>query len=133
MDFCRSLQGHNCIGKFEHAHAICLSVSVSVVYKSPEYESLGFDLTVERLVSIGYPQELLNFVYDPSFPTRPVNKALPFENWFDGKASLSSPSSVLTCPCSPPPGAWCLTPCMETCSKWTPMGTSWCVCTGSIS
>ncbi|XP_043993060.1 5'-nucleotidase, cytosolic IIa isoform X3 [Gambusia affinis] len=41
------------------------------VYKSPEYESLGFDLTVERLVSIGYPQELLNFVYDPSFPTRP--------------------------------------------------------------
>lgn len=40
------------------------------VYKSPEYESLGFDLTVERLVSIGYPQELLNFVYDPSFPTR---------------------------------------------------------------
>lgn len=40
------------------------------VYKSPEYESLGFDLTVERLVSIGYPQELLNFVYDPTFPTR---------------------------------------------------------------
>uniref|UniRef100_A0A8D0CKF4 5'-nucleotidase, cytosolic IIb n=1 Tax=Scleropages formosus TaxID=113540 RepID=A0A8D0CKF4_SCLFO len=40
------------------------------VYKSPEYESLGFDLTVERLVSIGYPQELLNFVYDPAFPTR---------------------------------------------------------------
>jgi len=25
---------------------------------------------VERLVSIGYPQELLNFVYDPAFPTR---------------------------------------------------------------
>lgn len=44
-----------------------------VVYKSPEYESLGFDLTVERLVSIGYPQELLNFVYDPSFPTRLVD------------------------------------------------------------
>ncbi|RXM29373.1 Cytosolic purine 5'-nucleotidase [Acipenser ruthenus] len=41
------------------------------VYKSPEYESLGFDLTVERLVSIGYPQELLNFVYDSTFPTRP--------------------------------------------------------------
>lgn len=43
------------------------------MYKSPEYESLGFDLTVARLVSIGYPQELLNFVYDPSFPTRPVD------------------------------------------------------------
>lgn len=44
--------------------------SLFTVYKSPEYESLGFDLTVERLVSIGYPQELLNFVYDPTFPTR---------------------------------------------------------------
>lgn len=47
-------------------------VCVSLVYKSPEYESLGFELTVERLVSIGYPQELLSFVYDPSFPTRSV-------------------------------------------------------------
>uniref|UniRef100_A0A8C5FIC7 Cytosolic purine 5'-nucleotidase n=1 Tax=Gadus morhua TaxID=8049 RepID=A0A8C5FIC7_GADMO len=40
------------------------------VYKSPEYESLGFELTVARLVSIGYPQELSSFVYDPTFPTR---------------------------------------------------------------
>lgn len=55
-----------------------LSPCLFVVYKSPEYESLGFDLTVERLVSIGYPQELLNFVYDPSFPTRLVHRALPF-------------------------------------------------------
>lgn len=48
----------------------CLFVFKFLVYKSPEYESLGFELTVERLVSIGYPQELLSFVYDPSFPTR---------------------------------------------------------------
>lgn len=59
-------------------------MSVFVVYKSPEYESLGFDLTVERLVSIGYPQELLNFVYDPSFPTRLVDS----ENLFDSLESL---------------------------------------------
>lgn len=51
---------------FRKSHRLC---SVPV-YKSPEYESLGFDLTVERLVSIGYPQELLSFVYDPSYPTR---------------------------------------------------------------
>lgn len=51
----------------------CVCECVCTVYKSPEYESLGFDLTVERLVSIGYPQELLNFVYDPTFPTRPVH------------------------------------------------------------
>lgn len=55
-----------------------LALCVALVYKSPEYESLGFDLTVERLVSIGYPQELLNFVYDPSFPTRLVHKRVPF-------------------------------------------------------
>lgn len=48
---------------------VCVCVCF-LVYKSPEYESLGFELTVERLVSIGYPQELLSFVYDPSFPTR---------------------------------------------------------------
>lgn len=59
-------------------------LSVFVVYKSPEYESLGFDLTVERLVSIGYPQELLNFVYDPSFPTRLVHS----KNLFDSLESL---------------------------------------------
>lgn len=52
---------------------VALSLSLlTAVYKSPEYESLGFDLTVERLVHIGYPQELLNFVYDPAFPTRSV-------------------------------------------------------------
>lgn len=27
-----------------------------LVYKSPEYEQLAYDLTVERLVTIGYPQ-----------------------------------------------------------------------------
>lgn len=44
--------------------------TLCAVYKSPEYESLGFELTVERLVSIGYPQELLSFAYDSTFPTR---------------------------------------------------------------
>lgn len=50
--------------------SVCDLYLLFPVYKSPEYESLGFELTVERLVSIGYPQELLSFVYDPSFPTR---------------------------------------------------------------
>lgn len=40
------------------------------VYKSPDYESLGFQLIRDRLVSIGYPHELLRYTYDPSFPTR---------------------------------------------------------------
>lgn len=75
--------------------------SVFVVYKSPEYESLGFDLTVERLVSIGYPQELLNFVYDPSFPTRLVHS----ETLFDSLESLWSVLLVYTDLLHSPQGA----------------------------
>ncbi|OBS69492.1 hypothetical protein A6R68_01929, partial [Neotoma lepida] len=52
-------------------HTLPASASL---YKSPEYESLGFELTVERLVSIGYPQELLGFAYDSTFPTRPETR-----------------------------------------------------------
>lgn len=71
------------------------------MYKSPEYESLGFDLTVERLVSIGYPQELLNFVYDPSFPTRLVHS----ENLFDSLESLRGALLVYTDLLHSPQGA----------------------------
>lgn len=45
------------------------------VYKSPAYESMGFNLLKERLVSIGYPAALREFEYDPSFPIRGL--------WFD--------------------------------------------------
>uniref|UniRef100_A0A3Q4N2R3 Cytosolic purine 5'-nucleotidase n=1 Tax=Neolamprologus brichardi TaxID=32507 RepID=A0A3Q4N2R3_NEOBR len=61
------------------------------VYKSPEYESLGFDLTVERLVSIGYPQELLNFVYDPSFPTR----GLVFDTMYGNLLKVDAYGNIL--------------------------------------
>ncbi|KAM7369078.1 hypothetical protein PAMP_013375 [Pampus punctatissimus] len=40
------------------------------MYKSPDYESMGFEMIRDRLVSIGYPHELLRYTYDPSFPTR---------------------------------------------------------------
>nr|XP_057932895.1 cytosolic purine 5'-nucleotidase-like isoform X1 [Doryrhamphus excisus] len=63
------------------------------VYKSPEYESLGFDLTVERLVSIGYPQELLNFVYDPSFPTR----GLVFDTAHGNLLKVDAYGNILVC------------------------------------
>ncbi|RZF34147.1 hypothetical protein LSTR_LSTR003557, partial [Laodelphax striatellus] len=39
-------------------------------YKSPQYETLGFNLVKQRLVEFGYPQEILEFEYDPSFPVR---------------------------------------------------------------
>ncbi|KAI4460208.1 nucleotidase domain-containing [Holotrichia oblita] len=44
-------------------------------YISPEYEKLGFNLVKERMVGIGYPQEILEFEYDPSFAVRGL--------WFD--------------------------------------------------
>ncbi|CAG14374.1 unnamed protein product, partial [Tetraodon nigroviridis] len=71
------------------------------VYKSPEYESLGFDLTVERLVSIGYPQELLNIVYDPSFPTRLVQKCFPllFHETYTGTTLGTVDFCVCVCVC----------------------------------
>ena len=46
------------------------------VYKSPEYEALGFELLRDRLVSIGYPHELLRYTYEPEFPTRCVSVLL---------------------------------------------------------
>ncbi|KAG5449791.1 Cytosolic purine 5'-nucleotidase, partial [Clonorchis sinensis] len=44
-------------------------------YKSPDYEELAFDTLKERLVHVGYPEELLSFKYEPSFPIRGL--------WFD--------------------------------------------------
>merc|ERR1719244_507570 len=39
-------------------------------YKSPEYETLGFEMVKERLIEIGYPPEIGNFTYKPEFPVR---------------------------------------------------------------
>lgn len=39
--------------KMSYTHC---GISHCVVYKSPAYEQLAFDLAVQRLVSIGYPQ-----------------------------------------------------------------------------
>lgn len=72
---------------------IHINFSAFLVYKSPEYESLGFDLTVERLVSIGYPQELLNFVYDPSFPTR----GLVFDTMYGNLLKVDAYGNILVC------------------------------------
>ena len=51
------------------AHVCC---QCSSVYKSPQYESMGFRLVVDRLVAIGYPEAIREFEYDHSFPVRSV-------------------------------------------------------------
>ncbi|KAI0209684.1 Cytosolic purine 5'-nucleotidase [Lamellibrachia satsuma] len=45
------------------------------MYKSPVYESVSFDLVVQRLVAIGYPDDIKDFKYDPTFAVRGL--------WFD--------------------------------------------------
>ena len=50
-------------------------------YKSPQYEQLGFNLIKQRLVDVGYPEEILEFEFDNSFPIRGLwfgNFSLPF-------------------------------------------------------
>uniref|UniRef100_A0A1I7WWV1 Cytosolic purine 5'-nucleotidase n=1 Tax=Heterorhabditis bacteriophora TaxID=37862 RepID=A0A1I7WWV1_HETBA len=44
-------------------------------YKSPDLEVLAFNLSIERLVDIGYPDDIKKFKYDPIFPVRGL--------WFD--------------------------------------------------
>ena len=43
---------------------------LSVVDYKLDVEVLGFKLTVDRLVDIGYPSHIKEFQYDPSFPIR---------------------------------------------------------------
>jgi 5'-nucleotidase len=52
-------------------------------YKSPQYEQLGFDLIKRRLVDVGYPEGILDFEYDPSFPIRGESKLILFVNKFN--------------------------------------------------
>lgn len=52
-----------------------------VVYKSPEYETLGFDLIRDAIVTIGYPDAIKEFKYDPTFPIR-SGPGQTLENWF---------------------------------------------------
>ncbi|KAM9841071.1 5'-nucleotidase, cytosolic II, like 1 isoform 2-T2 [Aulostomus maculatus] len=63
------------------------------VYKSPEYESLGFELLRDRLVSIGYPHEILRYTYDPSFPTR----GLVIDTTYGNLLKVDSNGNILVC------------------------------------
>jgi 5'-nucleotidase len=41
-----------------------------IEYKSPEYETLAFDMAITRLQDVGYPKGIATIKYDASFPTR---------------------------------------------------------------
>ncbi|XP_064604052.1 cytosolic purine 5'-nucleotidase-like [Liolophura sinensis] len=63
------------------------------VYKSPAYESMGFDLLKERLLLTGYPEQITKFSYDPSFTVRGL--------WFDklngNLLKVDSYGNILVC------------------------------------
>lgn len=62
-------------------------------YKSPQYEQLGFDLLKERLVTLGYPVEILQFEYDPSFPVR----GLWFDSLYGNLLKVDAYGNILVC------------------------------------
>ncbi|XP_069020156.1 5'-nucleotidase, cytosolic II, like 1 isoform X1 [Embiotoca jacksoni] len=63
------------------------------MYKSPDYESMGFELIRDRMVSVGYPHELLRYTYDPSFPTR----GLVVDTTYGNLLKVDSNGTILVC------------------------------------
>lgn len=62
-------------------------------YKSPQLETLGFDLVKARLVHMGYPKEILQFEYDPSFPVR----GLWFDTVYGNLLKVDAYGNILVC------------------------------------
>ncbi|XP_002101604.2 cytosolic purine 5'-nucleotidase isoform X1 [Drosophila yakuba] len=62
-------------------------------YKSPQYEQLGFNLVKERLVFMGYPKEILQFEYDPTFPVR----GLWFDTLYGNLLKVDAYGNILVC------------------------------------
>uniref|UniRef100_A0A1A9VD61 5'-nucleotidase n=1 Tax=Glossina austeni TaxID=7395 RepID=A0A1A9VD61_GLOAU len=62
-------------------------------YKSPQYEQMSFDLVKERLVSMGYPKEIMQFEYDPSFPIR----GLWFDALYGNLLKVDAYGNILVC------------------------------------
>lgn len=63
------------------------------VYKSPQYETLGFNLVKARLLAMGYPNELNEFEYDPSFPIR----GLWFDSHYGNLLKVDAYGNILIC------------------------------------
>ncbi|XP_031433380.1 5'-nucleotidase, cytosolic II, like 1 [Clupea harengus] len=82
---CLTLENIKCYG-FDMDYTLAM-------YKSPEYEALGFELLRDRLVSIGYPHELLRYTYEPEFPTR----GLVYDTMYGNLLKVDSHGNILVC------------------------------------
>lgn len=62
-------------------------------YISPAYEKMGFDLCRDYLVTMGYPQEIQEFEYDPSFALR----GLWFDTLYGNLLKVDAYGNILVC------------------------------------
>lgn len=62
-------------------------------YKSPQFETLGFNLLKERMLTIGYPEEIKEFEYDPTFSTR----GLWFDRLYGNLLKVDGFGNILVC------------------------------------
>uniref|UniRef100_H2Z2V5 Cytosolic purine 5'-nucleotidase n=1 Tax=Ciona savignyi TaxID=51511 RepID=H2Z2V5_CIOSA len=63
------------------------------VYKSPQYEELGFELARDRLIHCGYPEELKRYIYDPGF----VLRGLIFDRLLGHMLKVDTYGNILVC------------------------------------
>ncbi|XP_018668625.2 cytosolic purine 5'-nucleotidase isoform X2 [Ciona intestinalis] len=63
------------------------------VYKSPQYEELGFELARDRLIHCGYPEELKRYIYDPGF----VLRGLIFDRELGHMLKVDTYGNILVC------------------------------------
>lgn len=63
------------------------------LYKSPQYEILAFNLVIEQLLKLGYPEEIRNFVYDPTFPVR----GLWYDKLYGNLLKVDAYGNILVC------------------------------------
>ncbi len=57
------------------------------------WQKLGFKLLVERLLALGYPEQLEEFEYDPTFPIR----GLWFDTTFGNLLKVDAYGNILVC------------------------------------
>lgn len=63
------------------------------LYKSPQYEILAFKLVIDQLLKLGYPKEITNFQYDPSFPVR----GLWYDKLYGNLLKMDAYGNILVC------------------------------------
>lgn len=62
-------------------------------YKSPEFEILCFTMLRDLLIDKGYPKDIAEFEYDPSFPVR----GLWFDTWFGNLLKVDAYGNIILC------------------------------------